>query len=526
MRFACPKCRGIVEVDDSERGNPVGCAHCSKFVVVPEEKVSTNVVINTDFILEGKLGQGGVGTVYEAHQISLDRSVALKILMSQFAQDKTFVEDFIREARSAARLNHPNIVQAFAVGQDDGVFFCAMELVRGETLKDVIEREGSISIPASFKIMRQISEAINFAWQTSKLVHRDIKPDNIMITDKDVAKLADLGLARVASESEVDGDEIMGTPQYISPEQLLGLKTDVRTDIYSLGATWYHAITGEFPYMADSPQEIAQMHLEAPLVPPNTLNPDIPKVLSVMICKMMAKHPEDRYADAEELIEDIKLAEKKGGKKGRKGGKRGPSVTVSKTHTSRIGMSTRTGNLKMRTGTRTMSTSTGSFIKKTGTATLTKKLNVGDKSHTVKLGGPAGSSSKTIVLGKADLDGGFEADSEKKGLPLIPIVAGVVILVLIIVISLLDSNDDKRLKAKMDKGIKEDVAVKIIAFEDEMRSQKYTSAKFKNVLSAYSKIQHLVKDRKNALDHDVYILVEASSEKEIRSLRQKFIAEK
>ena len=523
MRFACPKCRGIVEVDDSERGNPVGCAHCNKFVVVPEEKVSTNVVINTDFILEGKLGQGGVGTVYEAHQISLDRSVALKILMSQFAQDKTFVEDFIREARSAARLNHPNIVQAFAVGQDEGVFFCAMELVRGETLKDIIEREGSISIDASFKIMRQMAEAVNFAWQTSKLVHRDIKPDNIMITEKDVAKLADLGLARVASESEVDGDEIMGTPQYISPEQLLGLKTDVRTDIYSLGATWYHAVTGEFPYMADSPQEIAQMHLEAPLVPPITLNPDIPKILSVMICKMMAKHPEDRYADAEELIKDIKLAEKKGGKKSKKGGKRGPSMTVSKTHTSRIGVSTRTGSLKMRTGTRTMATSTGSFLKKTGTATLTKKLNVGTQTNTVKLGG---ASSKTMVLGKADLDGGLESQATKKGLPIIPIVAGVVILVLVLAISLLDSKDDKRLIAKVAKGVTEAVATQAITFEDEMRSQKYTSAQYKNVLSAYSKIQHLVSDRKNALDHDVYILVEASSEKEIRTLRKKLVAEK
>ncbi|MCK5834547.1 MAG: serine/threonine protein kinase [Lentisphaeria bacterium] len=520
MRFACPKCRGIIEVDDSERGNPVGCAHCNKFVVVPEEKVSTNVVINTDFILQGKLGQGGVGTVYEAHQISLDRSVALKILMSQFAQDKTFVEDFIREARSAARLNHPNIVQAFAVGQDDGVFFCAMELVRGETLKDVIEREGHISIPASFKIMRQMSEAINFAWQTSQLVHRDIKPDNIMITEKDVAKLADLGLARVASESEVEGDEIMGTPQYISPEQLLGLKTDVRTDIYSLGATWYHAITGEFPYMADTPQEIAQMHLEATLVPPITLNPDIPKVLSVMICKMMAKHPEDRYADAEELIKDIKLAEKKGGKKG-KGGKRGPSMTISKTQTSRINMSTRTGNLKMRTGTRSMATSTGSFLKKTGTATLTKKLNIGKQTHTVKLGGTAKAPSKTIVLGKAELDGGFEADSKKKGLPIIPIVAGVVILLLVLLVTLLDSKDDKRLNAKVAKGLKETTAVKVIAFEDEMRSQKYSSSKYKNVLSAYSKIQHLISDRQNALDRDVYILVEASCEKEIRSLRKK-----
>lgn len=307
MKFVCTNCRGVIEAEDVDRGNPVACGHCEKFVVVPNEDLEANVVINNDFVLEERLGQGGVGVVWKAHQISLDRPVALKILMEQFTTDKGFIEDFIREARSAARLNHPNIVQSFAVGQDEGIFFCAMELVEGETLKDVMVREGKVSLEYSVKIMRQMGEALDFAWKNQKLVHRDIKPDNVMLTTGGVAKLADLGLARVANETSSDDEEIMGTPQYICPEQLIGGHMDVRSDIYSLGATWYHIITGKFPFDGETAIDIAHKHLEEPLVPPMEVASHVPRNISQMIEKMMAKHPDDRYDDAESLIKDLKL---------------------------------------------------------------------------------------------------------------------------------------------------------------------------------------------------------------------------
>ncbi|RMD79346.1 MAG: serine/threonine protein kinase, partial [Lentisphaerae bacterium] len=163
-----------------------------------------------------------MGTVYLAHQISLDRPVALKILKEQYARDNSFILDFVREARAAAKLNHPNIVQAYAVGEEDGTYFFAMEFVEGKTLKRIMNEKRRLEWRRGFHIGMQVAEALDFAWKNQHLIHRDIKPDNIMITPRGVAKLADLGLARAATELQDDEEEVMGTPQYICPEQLLG----------------------------------------------------------------------------------------------------------------------------------------------------------------------------------------------------------------------------------------------------------------------------------------------------------------
>lgn len=519
MHFICSKCNGIIEVDDAERGNPVGCGHCGKFVVVPEKLIATNVVLNNDFILKEKLGQGGVGTVYHAYQISLDRPVALKILMEQFAQDKNFIEDFIREARAAARLNHPNIVQSFAVGQDHGVFFCAMELVEGETLKHIITREDKISIEFSLQIMRQMAEALDFAWKNQKLVHRDIKPDNIMLTGGGVAKLADLGLARVATEHEEESEEIMGTPQYISPEQLIGSKTDVRTDIYSLGATWYHAITGVFPFDGDSPQEIARKHLEDTLVPPNEVNPSVPKTISVMICKMMAKHPDDRYADAEELIEDIKLATNSPGTKNpskRKG--------KTKTFTTSIKVPTRTGKVK------TLTTRTGSLKVSTNT-TRTKSLKVSTasrkltganaKTASVKLGGKDTftDADKTVQMNSVDLDNAETAEetTNKKSMALIAVG---LIAVIIAVIAFIPTKQEKRVGEIVAKGITETVAQQAADFEKDVMGKKYTNKNYKEVLDKYKPFQAGIPDYHTVLKPEVALLLDKCTELEVRELRK------
>ena len=307
MRFQCPICQGIISTDDTDMGSTVQCGHCNKPVSVPASRTAPGSVI-ADFIIMHELGRGGMGIVYKAHQISLDRPAAVKILADSYAKNADFVVGFIKEARAAAKLNHPNIVQAYAVGDDDGMFYFAMELVDGETRSNILKQKKVIPVNQAVDMVRQIAEALDYAWQEEKLVHRDIKPDNIMLTSSGRAKLADLGLAKVGNETgSTDGEEVMGTPQYISPEQLTGEDLDNRTDIYCLGATFYHLLTGRFPYEGATAVEIARQHLEGTLVPPRQVNPDIPENVSRVVEKMMEKDPANRYQNAGLLAEDLAL---------------------------------------------------------------------------------------------------------------------------------------------------------------------------------------------------------------------------
>ena len=331
MRFQCSSCGRIVAVDDIDAGIMVQCGHCGSVVQVPPTRLSRGSVI-ADFIIRRAIGQGGMGTVYLSHQITLDRPAALKILAESYANNAEFVALFIKEARAAAKLNHPHIVQAYAVGEDDGLLYFAMENIDGETMKDVLDREGVIPVDQALNIIQQIAEALNYAWIEQKLIHCDIKPDNIMLTSTGRAKLADLGLARVTGDmSDADDDEVMGTPQYISPEALTGAPMDARSDIYSLGATFYQFVTGRLAFDGSTAAEIAKKHLTEPLIPPRSVNKDIPESVSRIIMKMMAKNPSMRYQDASELIDDLRNA--------RRGKLAGPSTDsevlsgVSKTAT-------------------------------------------------------------------------------------------------------------------------------------------------------------------------------------------------
>lgn len=331
MRFQCSSCGRIVAVDDIDAGIMVQCGHCGSVVQVPPTRLSRGSVI-ADFIIRRAIGQGGMGTVYLSHQITLDRPAALKILAESYANNAEFVALFIKEARAAAKLNHPHIVQAYAVGEDDGLLYFAMENIDGETMKDVLAREGVIPVDQALNIIQQIAEALNYAWIEQKLIHCDIKPDNIMLTSTGRAKLADLGLARVTGDmSDADDDEVMGTPQYISPEALTGAPMDARSDIYSLGATFYQFVTGRLAFDGATAAEIAKKHLTEPLIPPRSVNKDIPESVSRIIMKMMAKNPSMRYQDASELIDDLRNA--------RRGKLAGPSTDsevlsgVSKTGT-------------------------------------------------------------------------------------------------------------------------------------------------------------------------------------------------
>lgn len=335
MRFQCPECQEIVVVDNSAAGKMVQCGRCQKNVQVPASRTSPGALI-ADFIIEKELGRGGMGVVYLSHQISLDREAALKVLSSTYANNADFVVGFIKEARAAAKLNHPHIVQAYAVGEDEGLYYFAMENIDGKTMKQILDKKKVIPVDEAVQIIQQIAEALDYAWAEQRLIHRDIKPDNIMLTKNGKAKLADLGLARVAGEKDdmESEDEVMGTPQYISPEALLGEPMDVRSDIYSLGATFYQFVTGRFPFTGNSASEIAKKHITDPLIPPIDINPKIPQAVSDVIVKMMEKDPNKRYQDAEKLVEDLRKI-RKGGKMPRltipnasSSRKNGPTITI------------------------------------------------------------------------------------------------------------------------------------------------------------------------------------------------------
>ena len=305
MKLFCQKCKKIITVEPPEGAAEVKCPECEAPVKVPESPLAPGAVIG-DFLLERPLSSGGMGMVYLARQISLDRPVALKVLHQKFAGNKEYIDGLFREARAAAKLTHPNIVQAYAVGEENGIYYFAMEYIRGETFKQILKEKHVLDFAQAVKVIREICGALDAAWTEQKLVHQDIKPDNIMLSVNGFAKLADLGLARSANtDSGVsDDDEVMGTPQYISPEQLTGVPTDVRSDIYSLGATFYQFVTGEFPYRGTA-EEMARQHVDGNLTPPQEINPELPKQLNDIIVKMMARDITKRYQTPAEVIKDL-----------------------------------------------------------------------------------------------------------------------------------------------------------------------------------------------------------------------------
>jgi len=307
MKLFCSKCQKVFEAEEKTGSSKVKCPACGGEQEYPQTVPGPGVVVG-DFLIEKLLSRGGMGEVFLAKQISLDRPVALKVLQQKHLEDKEYVDSLFKEARAAAKLSHPNIVQAYAVGEENGIFYFAMEYIRGETFKQILKKEKTIEFTRAATVVRDIARALGAAWREQKLVHQDIKPDNIMLDANGFAKLADLGLAKVATggaDESDDDDKVLGTPQYISPEQLTGVPTDIRSDIYSLGATFYHFVTGRFPYVAKTGDEIARMHIESTLQPPKEVNKELPDALNRIIVKMMEKDINKRYQSAEELIGDL-----------------------------------------------------------------------------------------------------------------------------------------------------------------------------------------------------------------------------
>jgi len=252
------------------------------------------------------LGSGGMGEVFLARDRVLGRDVALKVLRGQYAGDREFAERFKREARSAASLSHPNIVQVYDRGEtEDGASYIAMEYVPGGTLKEKIVAEGPLGAKGAAALGAQVAEALGAAHERG-MVHRDIKPQNVLLTDKGDAKVADFGIARAGSSVTISKTgSVMGTAGYMSPEQALGKPATPKSDLYSLGVVLYEALTGELPYTADNPIAVSMKHVNEPLVPPREIDPTIPEGMNALVARLMAKDPEDRYASADELADDL-----------------------------------------------------------------------------------------------------------------------------------------------------------------------------------------------------------------------------
>ena len=256
----------------------------------------------------GKLGAGAMAVVYKAHQLSLDRTVAIKVLPKRFSENPEYVERFYREGQAAAKLNHNNIVQAFDVGEAGGYHYFVMEYVEGKTLHDDISAGKVFAEEEALDIVIQVAHALTHA-HARGLIHRDVKPKNIMIDNAGVVKLADMGLARAMTDVEaarMEAGKAYGTPYYIAPEQIRGkIDIDGRADIYGLGATLFHLVTGRVPFVADDPEEVMRKHLRDQLIPPDHINTSLSAGVSEVVEIMMAKHKEDRYNNAEELLEDL-----------------------------------------------------------------------------------------------------------------------------------------------------------------------------------------------------------------------------
>jgi tRNA A-37 threonylcarbamoyl transferase component Bud32 len=264
-------------------------------------------IVNNRYSIVRILGSGGMARVYLAHDEVLDRDVALKVLREQFAEDEEFVERFKREAQSAAALSHPNIVQVYDRGKaEDGASYIAMEYVPGGTLKERISRSGPLDPGVVLSIALQITEALQAAHERG-VIHRDIKPHNVLLTPSGDAKVTDFGIARAVSATTISQrNMVLGTASYMSPEQAMGEPATPKSDLYSLGVVLYEMLTGELPYAAESPVAVSMKHLNEPLRPPKEVNPRIPQGMNTVVVKLLAKDPKDRYADAAELAEDLR----------------------------------------------------------------------------------------------------------------------------------------------------------------------------------------------------------------------------
>ncbi len=256
-----------------------------------------------------RIGRGGMGTVYKATQLSLNREVALKILSAKYTDDKTFIAMFVQEARQAAALNHPNIVQVYDVGKAKDTYYFSMEYMGGGSVQDILARDGKIPVAKALPMIVGAAKGLEFA-EKKNIVHCDIKPDNLMLTEDGMVKIGDLGLSKNlrGGGTDLGGAQVFGTPHYIAPEQAQGKPLDHRTDLYALGATFYRMVAGRTPFQGETARELVLKHVREEAVPLRGVDDSIPVEVEAFVQKLMKKEPNERHRNATELLEDLRAA--------------------------------------------------------------------------------------------------------------------------------------------------------------------------------------------------------------------------
>lgn len=267
--------------------------------------------ISDRYEIKKLIGEGGMANVYLGYDTILERDVAIKVLRGDLADDEKFVRRFRREAQSASLLNHPNIVQIYDVGEDDGNFYIVMEYIKGQTLKQIIKKRGHLSLAETIDIMSQLTDGLSHAHE-SYIIHRDIKPQNIMVLDDGMVKITDFGIAMAVNASDLtQTNSVMGSVHYLPPEQASGRGSTIKSDIYSLGIVMYEMLMGVMPFRGETAVEIAMKQLKDPIPSMRKERDDIPQSVENIILKATAKNPKNRYNNVKELYEDLKTCQDK-----------------------------------------------------------------------------------------------------------------------------------------------------------------------------------------------------------------------
>lgn len=300
--IACPSCQQVIDVTEISIGSTIGCPYCEhKFVVWKDFN---------EYRLEELVGEGGMGSVYRATDMNLNRVVAVKLLRSELSTDEKFISTFLREVEITASLTHPNIVQVYSFGKHMDHYYLVMEFIGHNTLDDLIVERGKLGESEVLDIAIGVASGLNFAHQQGQLVHRDIKPGNILFGHNHTPKVVDFGLA-VTPETADTNEEVWGTPYYVSPERLEGIPEDFRSDMYSLGVSLYHALAGRPPFDANTAELVAAKHLSENPLPLKTLAPYLSDHTVYTIHKAMSRYAQDRFESYSEFIEQLEDAKRR-----------------------------------------------------------------------------------------------------------------------------------------------------------------------------------------------------------------------
>jgi serine/threonine protein kinase len=303
LTTTCVQCGNLIDVTELEPGDGITCPYCSHQFAITRQF--------GNFVLERQLGSGGMGAVYLGHDVTLNRAVAVKVLKPDLVSDQKFLATFLREAEITASLNHPNIVQVYAFGQHEGVYYMVVEYISKGSLDDKIAERGQITELEGIEIGIAVARGLECALLRGGLIHRDIKPGNILFNDSNTPKVVDFGLSLSFDTTDHFDGEIWGTPYYVAPEKLEREAETFQSDLYSLGATLFHAMSGRPPYEGDDPNSVAMMHLSGKVISLKAFAPDVSDQTAYAVNKAMARYPEDRYESYAAFIEQLEDAKRR-----------------------------------------------------------------------------------------------------------------------------------------------------------------------------------------------------------------------